>query len=247
MSWIRDHLHTFVYPNLASMEDATWDKDTETLCRLELEREIKKRKLFWRDGYYFNTRESYQLIFHAIDRLESLLRNNTKSLFLTGRDTWHFYVACMRKRSLRDRTFFFPQINRETSKHPIAVKLLTDGRLKADDILLDTGFIGSIFTQLQVNRLPNCDFYLLCKDNASPYKTLFSRDLFPAFTRILPKNANRNQVLVLEERTPKYWESAFVLMPNRPETAFIVQKLTQKGEFLRCAADTCLIADRSIA
>ncbi len=139
MSFIRDHLHSFVYPNLLKLYYG-WDglddpnnpkpmsKEDEMVAKLLLNDKDKLEKA----GYYTVNRynrfflqskvqqhnktrlykyKAFNLIHDTLNAIEYKIKPWQK-LILPGRDCWLFYVAGMKRKAFKNRMVFLPQISR---------------------------------------------------------------------------------------------------------------------------------------
>ncbi len=196
MSFMRDHLHNFVYPNLLSMYYG-WDKtkplsDLQTqdweLAKLLLndKKKLEEAGYFERgllkcerlctgncscysDNYkgtraHCNKFKTYNLIHDCLDSIEKQIKPWQK-LILPGRDCWQFYVCGMKRKRLKNRMVYLPQISRSTAinqsigwndngldrtfttTHP-TIDLLISSGVRNDDFFFDTGFHGSVLIGL---------------------------------------------------------------------------------------------------
>lgn len=176
---------------------------------------------------------AYRLIYDSLEAMEYKIGVSQK-LILTGRDTWQLYIGAMKRKRLRSRTLYIPQINRAVSQSQLGVDLLKRKGANISDLYVDTGYVGTIFNNLRALgfRIDPSNVLLL-STTSDTYKTLFK------------KNKYRGEVEIIET-SPKYYESAELGRTWNPiirryTDDKIKQNLNSKKEVIKCALLTKMI------
>lgn len=200
-NWFRDHIRYFVTPALLAKERYQYsasckvgivDKDAEQIVMLMI-----------KDQKPVLNREHYRLMLDSLNALEN--RAKGLSVILPGRDVWPFYVLMQKRKTWKDRIYFFPWLSRSASANSELIKRkfgaegIDPNYLENYCFLFDTGFAGSIFKGIKdaIDKGSRCKTGLVSADE---WKLVSHRC-------ILQHNIYRTQVLTIEENYPKYFSS----------------------------------------
>lgn len=218
--WLRDHLHNFVYPEMCKFDGVEFNKENEA---------IQKMILFER-GYKWTDKVSEPIVSEdriKLNKIKNLLhdtlnmiesRSGKMRIIMPGRDCFIFYALGMKRKRLRHRMLFIPEINRNVCRNRNELKrIIQRHKLSKDDFYFDTGFAGTIFNAIinclqddrggfvvdqqgleELQNWKKTHFYLLSTNNSN-------------YPGILQKNDYREQVQIIED-IPKYWKTASINM-----------------------------------
>lgn len=231
-SWLRYHHHTFVWPTLARKFEALDpnDKTAILLVKEKYEKIITEYMTAPPWNVTGLTFKALPLIFDTLDAIEHKIKPD-QQLVLTGRDMYPFYVAAMKRKSLKKRTVLIPCMSREVSSAgpPILNAIISEAKVSLNDFWLDTGFVGSVFNRIRAAlgcqlKARESNFWLVSVDNVES-----------AYRCILRNNIYRSPVYRLEE-LPKYWKSGSI---SGWDMAYVAQDVCEEaGRFVRTVALT---------
>ncbi len=237
MSFIRDHLHSFVYPNLLKLYYG-WDglddpnnpkpmsKEDEMVAKLLLNDKVKLAEA----GYYTVSRynkfflqqqvdlhnktrlykhKAFNLIHDTLNAIDGKIKPWQK-LILPGRDCWLFYVAGMKRKAFKNRMVFIPQISRNVCTYAeLGDRHPVWKLLKENQVNSGDFFFDTGFAGTILNWLKSL-FSIINKNEG--YRPLGSAYLLSTanslvYPCILKSNIYRDAVIAIEEAW-KYWYSA---------------------------------------
>ena len=273
-SWSFDSITDDFYPSLPSeLRRLAW------LYEKELPAAKKKTEVASSSYYNFNY-TSHVLFVHwdelSIDKIFSgecfdggrgalnfdILRETLKSaeskrrvmgasrLLFAGRDVWLLHVMAQ-KRGMD--SLFIPEISRRVAGAPkdILISFLKSRGFTGDELLVDTGFVGSIPKAINAATGGNLKFVLMSQTEIfgresesmeAGWRAGNSKEDIKAKKRpqqLFPQRAAARNEALQTEYLPKYWASGTVKMIDDKEQ--VIQYLANITEFVKAAVLTSCV------
>lgn len=195
---------------------------------------------------------NFDLIREALLSAESTRKAlGCSKLLFAGRDVWAFEVMAQ-KRGID--SLFIPEISRKVVQAGQALKKLMDEyKFTGNELLVDTGFAGSIPRNINANLGCNLKFILLSQDKISSFMgpkndkghiaigtpdspTKENERALARPNQVFPNRANvRGEALEIEY-LPKYWASGTITeLQHDNYTTSVIQYLARPEEIIAAA------------
>lgn len=250
MSWLRDHFYTFVFPAMVSAGISDrglppMDVKAAESAPQNLPPELRK---LWTLCHDLGVSWSDSIIeggagssaFRASAKLHGAILRSTlassvtamraekcSKLFLAGRDVWALAVLAERKGV---PYVFLPQISRSVASSDEVRTFLMEHGITGQELLIDTGFAGSIPMHLSICLGVQVPFRLMSQ---SPVSTF---DFFARFSKrtkkglesrpkqVFPNRKNARAEALETEYLAKYWQT------GRIENGQVTQRLSTRDQ-----------------
>ncbi len=245
MSWLRDHFHTFVFPAFLAAEklasgflaprgDMGPPFDVKPAQSAPSDLPLELRKLWtlckehavpWtddtREGGFGSSffRQSAQVHGKILrntltSAVVSMRAEDCSKLLFAGRDVWTLAVLAERRGV---PYVFIPEVSRRVADDPAVVELLSRYDIHGDELLIDTGFSGSIPKALRRQTGKSFQFRLMSQATQpkpwpkmfSPYKRAAKAEVHPQ--QIFPNRKAARSEALETEYLAKYWKTGTVL------------------------------------
>lgn len=242
MSWIRDHKHYWVYPVMNEIlikskysemgypdltyEEAIQLKPVNSEIARDMQARIDELNRFQsKDSLNYPT-----VIRDTIKSVEAeLVRKKYTRLILTGRDTWAFVVLCERRNI---PYVYIPSLSRAVARSGVLGGLLLKHNITSNDLLLDTGWIGSIQKHISIVMGYEQPFLMMSQVDQQPKKwgiKVKGEKLVRFPNQVFPNRAKAREEAIDVEHLPKYLRTGRV-----NEQGKIVQDVECLEEFMKC-------------
>lgn len=255
MSWLRDHFHNFVYPAFVAAEKKSTEigapfhipvskhapdrlptelKKLWCLCKdhgIEWSYDVRAINHHGGNSKYRDTAKLHQRMLR--NSLESAVaamkRERCTRLLFPGRDIYMLVPVCAR----RGIPFLFvPELSRPVSGHPPVREFLERLGLDGGELLIDTGYEGTIPANLN-KWFPEFNFkfrFISQNDKGDPRDKFHSRP-----SQLFPNRKNARNEALETEYLAKYWKS------GTWDDTGIVQYLADKRSIQRAALLTSML------
>jgi len=262
-NWLRDHFYRFVYPALCcakantysanansiktffpveiSAKDykfcAWWDKlppelaKLRALCdQLQIGWSSCNYSQGWRANLHFDVMR--ETLISAERRRKTL---GCDRLLLAGRDVWVLEV--MAKRRGID-TLFLPEISRNVASFPNQLKaFLIEKGFTGNELLVDTGFVGSIPKKIDEAMGTNLKFVLMSQEKKFNYLncsiSIQDQNCIDRPNQVFPQRRLARKEALETEYLPKYWKTGTVKYQDG--VVQVVQFLSEPQEIVLAA------------
>lgn len=283
MSWLRDHFHHFVFPAFIAAEKQTNQIGSPVNIKAspyapeKLPSELQKlwtlckehgtpwsmdvrEKTEFESKYGSSFRETAKVHNRLIcDTLKSAIvamrAEKSKRLLLAGRDVWSLAVHSER---LGIPYIFIPEISRRVSESSYVRELLDHYGVTGEELLLDTGFAGSVPRGLSAQTGKKFRFRLMSQDSQGSQSSGFSfltgqkynQENLPE--QLFPSRKTARQEALETEYLAKYWKTGGIhqderklwenrvpiLIGKNPPTSGIFQHFSTRENIQRAAVLT---------
>jgi len=277
MSWLRDHFYRFVFPafinaeKLSSEIGGPVDVKESPLAPQKLPPELRKLwtlcqeyKVNWANDakestygtnlgggsvHRANAKINGRILRSTLDSAVVAMREERKGkLLLAGRDVWALAVLAEKRRI---PYIFIPEISRNVAASPAVVGLLERYGCTGNELLIDTGFAGSIPRSLERETGRKIPFRLMSQNRQYTHSFLGrvpargNRDSFPQ--QLFPNRKKARAEALETEYLGKYWKTGTIRhkevfnVPGRFNDPIVVQHLSNRDNIQRAALMTSML------
>ncbi len=256
MSWLRDHFHEFVFPAFMAAEKKTTDigkpfhvtpsrhaperlptelKKLWTLCAeygVLWSYDIRDRNTYGGSSKFRDSAKLHHTMLRStLDATIVALRvEGCDRVLLPGRDIWLLAILCARHRV---PFLFVPELSRKVSEEPQVRGLLESRGLTGRELLVDTGYVGSIPTNLK-RFMPGFEFaFRLISQVDNGNRSLSKAERRPK--QLFPHRAKARDEAVESEYLAKYWRGGFY------DKGEVTQYFSDRGSIQRAALLTSML------
>jgi hypothetical protein len=240
MSWIRDHFHRFVFPammvagrdtkDIGPPMDVVPSASAPQNWPTELRKDVPWSSDVKEGGLGSSAYRQSAKIHHTILRntlssaVVAMKEEKCSKLLFAGRDVWVLAVLAERKGI---PYIFIPEISRRVAGYQASLlKLLEERGVTGDELLIDTGFAGSIPRAMSYAMGKHMTFRLMSQSEImwAPCKLGTKRvrkDFVPQ--QLFPNRKAARSEALETEYLAKYWKTGTVVpittgfVPPQPE------------------------------
>jgi hypothetical protein len=280
MSWLRNHFHEFVYPAFLAADKKSTEigspfhievskhaperlptelKKLWTLCRehaIQWSYDVRAPNLHGGTSKYRESaRIQHRILVSSLESAVAAMRDEgCDRILLPGRDIYALSVLCARRKV---PFLFVPELSRIVSEKASVRALLESRGFTGRELLVDTGYAGSIPRNLR-EHFPGCHFKyrLLSQTDRFPiqnaHRRVVSGQLVDVNVDSLPRNKYSNferrpnqffpnrqkarEEAMQSEYLAKYWKGG-----THDSEGNIVQYLADKSSIQRAALLTSML------
>jgi hypothetical protein len=257
VSWLRDHFHELVFPAFVAAEKKTTDigkpfhiqpsrhaptrlptelKKLWTLCMehgVEWSYDIRDRNTHGGNSKFRDSAKLHHTMLRSTleATIVAMRVEGCDRVLLPGRDIWLLAILCARHRV---PFLFVPELSRKVSEQPQVRKLLESRGLTGRELLVDTGYIGSIPANLK-KFIPGFEFaFRLISHVDNGDRSLSKAERRPK--QLFPHRATAREEAIESEYLAKYWRGG-----SYDAKGEVVQYFSDRASIQRAALLTSML------